>query len=76
MKLTKEIIIQAANAKGFNPYKTPFKPSDLNLKSNDYGSFSDYCSPKETTSGKWRKEDTILTVAEWRNNKPYKYFLI
>ena len=75
MKL-KEAILLASNKVGLNPYINPFKPSDLGLNSNQYGSFSDYCSEKDTVSGKHNKA-TILQVAERnRLGKPLKYLLI
>ena len=72
----KEAILKESSIHGIDPYKQPFKPSDLGMKASDYGSFSDYCSETETRSGKWNK-DVILEVAEWtRANKPHRYLLI
>jgi len=69
-------IIEAAKVKGIDPFGIPFKPSDLGLKASDYGSFSDWCGPKDTQSGKWNKH-VCLKVAEWRRNgKPYRYLLL
>ena len=59
-----------------NPYTEPFKPSDLGLNSNKYGSFSDYCSEIDSTSGKYTKT-IILKVAERdKGGKPFKYLLL
>ncbi len=70
-----EEIIAAARKKGIDPFKTPFKPSDLNLNASDYGSFSDWCKIGETKSAKY-KTQVCLTVAERTlNGKPYRYLL-
>jgi hypothetical protein len=71
----REDILNSAKAKNINPYIKPFKPSDLDLNSNDYGSFSDYCAPTETVSGQYN-EHTFLKVAQWRGDKPYRYLLL
>jgi hypothetical protein len=68
-------IIQASKVKGIDPFSIPFKPSDLGLKASPYGSFSDWCDPKVTKSGKWNKH-VCLRVAEWHNEKPYRYILL
>ena len=74
-KLKKEILRKATD-KGMDPYENAFKPSDLAIKADKYGSFSDFCSSRDTISGKWNKE-TILKPVEWKkNNKPHKYLLI
>ena len=71
----KEDILSASEKKGLNPYIDSFKPSDLGLKASDYGSFSDYCSEKDTLSGKYNV-NTILIVAERnKSGKPLKYLL-
>lgn len=65
-------ILRAARRKGIDPYTQPFTPKDLGLTPSDYGSFADYCSPVETTSGKWNKK-VILRVYDKR---PHRYLLI
>ncbi len=72
--LCKEVI-QAAKGKGIDPFQKPFKPSDLDLIPSNYGSFSDWCDPKITKSGKWNK-NVCLKVAEYHNGRPYKYLLL
>ena len=57
----KRDIIESARDKGIDPYKTPFSPKDLGLRSDKYGSFSDYCD--DTESAKWAP-DAILNVVE------------
>jgi len=72
----KEDILNASKKIGINPYTEPFKPSDLGLNSNNYGSFSDYCSEYDSTSGKYT-ETTILKVAQKDSRgRPFKYLLI
>jgi hypothetical protein len=72
----KDDILEASERLGIDPYHQAFKPSDLGLNSNKYGSFSDYCAEDETISGKW-SSDVILKVAERnKGGKPYKYLLI
>jgi len=72
----KEDILKASEGRGINPYKDPFKPSDLGLISSDYGSFSDHCSTDDTPSGEWNP-DVILKAVEWdQGNRPRKYLLI
>ena len=68
-------IIRAAKARGIDPFTKPFKPSDLGIKASDYGSFSDWCDKKQTKSGKYNV-NVCLSVAEWRNGKPFKYVLL
>jgi hypothetical protein len=61
---------------GIDPYRHHFKPSDLDIRASDYGSFSDYCAPDETESGKWNNE-VILKVADWTSTgRPLRYLLI
>ena len=72
----KEDILKASKKLGINPYTQPFKPSDLGLDSNQYGSFSDYCSEEDSESGKYA-ETTILKVAQRdAGNRPFKYLLV
>lgn len=72
----KEDILEASKSIGINPYTKPFKPSDLGLSSNKYGSFSDYCSEIDSISGKY-SETTILKVAEKdKSGRPFKYLLL
>ena len=74
-KLKKDIK-NAAIKRGINHYKESFKPRDLGLDARNYGSFADFCSPKEAKSGKWRRE-VVLKVKEWlKNGKPRKYILL
>jgi len=61
----KNEITKKAKEKNFNPFSQSFKPSDLGINSDKYGSFSDFCSPKDTISGKWNK-DVILKAVEWK----------
>ena len=74
-KLKKDIKY-AAQKRGINSYKKPFKPSDLDLKANGYGSFADFCSPKEARSGKWRSEIILKVKERCKNGKPKKYVLL
>ena len=74
-KLRKDIK-RAAREQGINPFKQAFKPSDLKLKASNYGSFADFCDPKEALSGRWQSE-VILKVAErTRRGRPKRYLLI
>ena len=69
-----EDILKASAING-DPYKEPFRASDLGLASSDYGSISDHCSKKETVSGKW-SPDVILKVAQKdKSGRPSKYLL-
>jgi len=75
MKL-RDAILTASCRCGIDPYREPFKPADLGINANDYGSFSDHCSPNETCSGKYNRE-VILKVAErGYGGRPLKYLLI
>jgi len=69
-----ESIIKVAKEKEIDPFKTPFKPSDLGLKATDYGSFSDWCEAGETKSAKYNPK-VCLKVREYRGKKPYRYVL-
>lgn len=76
MLLTKDIILNASKLVNINPYIEPFKSSDLKLNSNEYGSFSDYCSLTDSKSGKYNK-NTILKVHETnKSGKLFKYLLL
>jgi len=69
-------IINKAKDKDLDPYKDPFRPRDLEINSDKYGSFADFCDPKEAKSGKWQN-DIILKVAQnKKDGKPFKYILI
>jgi len=71
-----EDIIQAAQKVNTDPFKTPFRPKDLGLRASNYGSFADWCLPKEARSGKWNKH-VCLKVAEWNDSgKPTRYVLL
>lgn len=70
-----ERIIEAAEEKKIDPFKQPFKPSDLGLKASDYGSFSDWCKDKATESAKYNRR-VCLTVKDWRGVRPYRYVLM
>ena len=71
--LTKEIIKQAAEQNGIDPYKEPFSPKDLGLDANKFGAFSDYCD--NTKSSKYN-ERVILTATEFnKGNRPTRYRL-
>jgi hypothetical protein len=72
----KEDIIKASKRVGIDPYKQPFKPSDLDLNSNDYGSFSDHCSKDDTASGKWASDVILKAVEKDCGGRPRKYLLI
>ena len=69
-----EAILKASKERGIDPFKTPFKPSDLGLKASDYGSFSDWCEVGETKSARYNPR-ACLRVKEWRGPKPYRYLL-
>jgi hypothetical protein len=71
-----DAILKASARLGIDPYTQGFKPSDLGINANDYGSFSDYCSKDETKSGIWSSE-VILRVVEWTGaGKPLRYVLL
>ena len=63
MNTLRNLIIERSKIMGIDPYRHHFKPSDLDIRASDYGSFSDYCAPDKTESGKWNQE-VILKVAE------------
>lgn len=69
-------IERAAKKKGINPYKTPFRPRDLGLYANNYGSFSDWCSSKETTSGRHNRNVCLRVAKRNSGGRPYKYLLL
>lgn len=69
-------IIRQAKLYGLDPYTTPFKPSDLDLRASDYGSFSDHCSKEETASGQYAPDVILKVVERDKGNKPRKYLLI
>jgi len=72
----KEDILNASKKVGINPYTEPFKPSDLGLNSNQYGSFSDYCSENDSTSGKYTGITILKVVERDKGGRPFKYLLL
>ncbi|MEA2088574.1 MAG: hypothetical protein U9O55_01900 [Patescibacteria group bacterium] len=71
--LTKEIIKEAAEQEGIDPYKKSFSPKDLRLDANKFGAFSDYC---DNTKLSQYNEIVILTATEFnKGNRPTKYLL-
>jgi len=73
IKNLKENIKSAAMKKGVDPYREPFKPSDLGLISSNYGSFSDHCEKGTTKSSKWCGCGLLECIN--LNKKPFKYIL-
>jgi hypothetical protein len=72
----KQDILKESNSRGWDPFTRPFKPSDLGLNANQYGSFSDYCASNETISGQYNPS-VVLKVAERSlSRRPKKYLLI
>ena len=69
-----EDILRAAEASGIDPYRTPFKPSDLGLSAQDYGSFSDYCA--DTESAQYNSHICLKAVEFRRDGKPLRYILL
>lgn len=75
MHLCKDIQ-RAAKVKGIDPYNTPFRPRDLGLYANNYGSFSDWCSRTQTTSGKYNRHICLKVAERNSGGRPYKYVLL
>lgn len=73
--LGKDIQI-AAKKKGIDPYNKPFRPGELGLHANNYGSFSDYCSPAETDSSKYNRHIYLKVAERDSGGRPYKYLLL
>ncbi len=71
-KRLKEDIKNTAKKKGTDPYRKPFKPSDLGLISSDYGSFSDHCEKGTTKSSRWCGCGLLKCVSK----KPFRYILV
>ncbi len=74
MELKKDIL-KASEKVGLDPYTKPFKPSDIGINSNQYGSFSDYCSEDDTESGKWNTDIILKVVERDKGGRPFKYLL-
>ena len=72
----KEDILIASKKRDIDPYNKHFKPSDLGLKSSDYGSFSDYCSVEDSASGKHNKVIILKVVERDAGDRPSKYLLL
>jgi len=70
----KEDILRASKKHDINPYIQPFKPSELGLKSSDYGSFSDYCG--NTESAKWNQSIILKPVEFNKGGRPWRYLLL
>lgn len=72
----KNDIIAAAAKHEIDPYRDAFAPRDLKLKSEKYGSFADFCDPKKTKSGKWKKDVILEVVDRDKIGRPKSYKLI
>ena len=70
----REDILREAASRNIDPYREPFKPSELGLISSSYGSFSDYCA--DTTSSKWNKQVILKAVESDRSGRPLRYVLL
>jgi len=70
-KLKSDITV-AARRSNIDPYKDPFKASDLGLNASDYGSFSDHCKKGTTKSSKWCGCGLLKLVQK----KPFRYILM
>jgi hypothetical protein len=65
-----------AEKKCLDPFSTPFKPADLGINANRYGSFSDWCANGQTKSSKYNKS-VCLTVAKFnKSGQPHLYLLL
>ena len=73
MRIARDII-REANDRGIDPYRDPFKPSDLGLRPQNYGSFSDWCS---NTGSSIHNRHVCLRAVEFRiDEKPIRYVLL
>ena len=69
-------IQEVEKSTGIDYKKTSFAPKDLGLNSSDYGSFSDWCSCKQTTSGRHNCHVCLIAV-DWDSaRRPCKYRLL
>lgn len=66
----------AAKKKGTDPCKKPFTPKDLGIRCRDYGSCSDWCSPEETTSGKYNRHICLRVAEQDSGGRPRRYLLL
>jgi len=73
MKIAEDILRESKRV-GIDPYKDPFRPSDLGLNASDYGSFSDWC--EDTTSARWNQHVCLEAAKFRKDNKPLKYILL
>lgn len=72
----KKDILEASQRVGIDPYTTPFKPSDLGINSNKYGSFADYCSEVDSISGKYTDTSILQVIQRDQGGRPFKYLLL
>jgi hypothetical protein len=72
----KYAVLRESRIRGIDPYRQPFKPSDLGIRASDYGSFSDHCADDETVSGKWNPEVIFRVVERTQNGRPRRYLLL
>lgn len=68
----RELIIKSAKGK-LDPYKDEFRPRDLKINSDDFGSFSDHCAIGTTVSSQHCGCGLLKKVSK---RKPFKYILI
>lgn len=68
-------VLNAARERGIDPCTQAFKPLELHLQSERYGSFSDHCAESESGQN-WQPGHHCLKVAEWRKDgRPLRYLL-
>jgi hypothetical protein len=61
---------------GIDYKKKPFAPKDLGLDPGNYGSFSEWCSRRQTDSGRHNRHVCLIAV-DWDSAKrPCKYRLL
>jgi hypothetical protein len=69
-------IQRVAKLAGIDYEDRPFRPKDLGLYANSYGSFSDWCSRKQTTSGRHNRHVCLRVVKRNSGGRPYTYVLL
>jgi len=76
VRLCDDILKVFEQGKWPDPYSNPFRPRDLGLSANAYGSFADYCAPEDAKSGEWNKCICLKVAKTNRAGRPTHYLLL
>lgn len=72
-------ILAVAPSRGWDPYRQPFRPSDLGIVASDYGSFLDWCPDEQhggSVSGRRDRRVCLRVKTRDGTGSPVTYLLL